>query len=344
MIKTTTGNLLHAHADALVNTVNCVGVMGKGIALQFKKAFPEMFKLYREDSKAGQVIPGRMHVFSTGSLVPPHYVINFPTKRHWRAKSRMSDIEDGLVDLVNQVHELGLRSLAIPPLGAGNGGLNWHEVRPKIVAAFEELPDVEILLYEPRGEPTKTPRSQPQLTLSRALFLCLMEQYKKADYSLTLLEIQKLAYFLQEAGQPLRLSFEPHRYGPYAQNLSQVLHDLEGHFLKGVVDTKPGTEIALMPGIGQDAVRFLGEDKRALERLETVTSLIEGFETPYGMELLSTVLWVVREHPSIASSPEMVTEHVHGWSERKRSLMRPEHVAVALERLHQQGWTAAKRS
>lgn len=125
MIILKQGNLLEDEAEALVNTVNCVGVMGKGIALQFKLAFPEVFSEYEKACRREEVQPGKMHVVSTKLLFNPKYVINFPTKRHWKNKSRMEDIEAGLVDLIKVVKELEIKSIAIPPLGCGNGGLNW---------------------------------------------------------------------------------------------------------------------------------------------------------------------------------------------------------------------------
>jgi O-acetyl-ADP-ribose deacetylase (regulator of RNase III) len=237
MIETASGNLLRAPVDALVNTVNCVGVMGKGIALQFKQAYPAMFEAYAKAAKGKAIVPGRMFVYETGSLVGPRLVINFPTKRHWKGNSRLEDIDAGLVDLVRVIEAREIRSIAIPPLGAGNGGLDWLVVRPRIAAALESLPDVRVLLFEPRGEPVAEERvtgtERPPLTVARALFLRLMDLYGIPDYAMTLLEVQKLAYFLQVAGEPLRLRFERAPYGPYADNLNQVLRRLEGHYYPG---------------------------------------------------------------------------------------------------------------
>jgi O-acetyl-ADP-ribose deacetylase (regulator of RNase III) len=149
MLELTTGNLLEADAEALVNTVNTEGVMGKGIALQFAKKFPELAEAYRLACKAGEVRPGRMHIYERSDMLNPRYVINFPTKRHWRSPSRMEDIESGLAALVAEIQRRGIRSIAVPPLGCGNGGLDWREVRPRIERALGALSGVRVLLYPP---------------------------------------------------------------------------------------------------------------------------------------------------------------------------------------------------
>jgi len=247
MIELTRGNLLEAPAEALVNTVNCVGYMGKGIALQFKQAFPANFKHYETACHAGDMAPGKMMIHDNGGLVNPRYIINFPTKRHWKGKSRIEDVESGLKALVADVQRLGIRSIAVPPLGCGLGGLEWRVVRPMIEQAFAGLPDVQVLLFEPAGAPeakampVRTER--PHMTPARALFIKLMDAYSALDYSRSLLEVQKLAYFLQEAGEPLRLNYEAGHYGPYAPNLNKVLEVMEGHFIRGYGDSqKPDAE------------------------------------------------------------------------------------------------------
>ncbi|QOC22750.1 macro domain-containing protein [Wenzhouxiangella sp. AB-CW3] len=343
MIEHTQGNLLSADAEALVNTVNCVGYMGKGIALQFKQAFPENFKAYQRACKAEEVRPGRMFVFETGNLVNPRYIINFPTKNHWRGKSRMQDIEQGLQDLIAVIRRLNIRSVAIPPLGSGLGGLNWLEVKPRIEAAFADLADVHVLLYEPKGAPeaarmlVRTKR--PHWTVARALFISLMDRYGELDYRRTLLEIQKLAYFLQEAGEGLRLRYEKGLYGPYAHNLNKVLETLEGHYTRGFGDSqKPDTEIELMDGAVDEAERFLAEYQESRERLDQVTELIAGFETPYGMELLSSVHWVAAHDERLVSNADEAVEAVHAWNDRKRSMFQPKHIRVAWRHLEDHGW------
>lgn len=211
MVEFKSGDILKDDAEALVNTVNCVGVMGRGIALQFKNAFPENFKEYAKACKQGKVQPGKMFVFETGQLTQPRYIINFPTKRHWRGKSRMADIESGLESLVEVLKKKGIRSVALPPLGCGLGGLDWSEVRSRITKALESLEGVHVVVYQPEGAPeTDTmahSRKVPNMTPGRAALVELMDRYLKGllDPFVTLLEVHKLMYFMQEAGENLRL-------------------------------------------------------------------------------------------------------------------------------------------
>ncbi len=343
MIEEARGNLLEAKAEALVNTVNCVGHMGKGIALQFKQAYPDNFKVYQHACKAGEVRPGRMLVVETRLLDGPRYLINFPTKRHWRGKSDIEDIKSGLPALIEEVRKRRIRSVAVPPLGCGNGGLDWREVRPLIERAFSEVPDIQVLLYEPLGAPE--PRSmpvhttRPKMTPARALFVRIMHQYLDLAYRLTLLEVQKLAYFLQESGKPLRLKYEAGHYGPYAANLNKVLERIEGHFIRGYGDSqKPDLEIALLPGAVEEAESFLADKPDFLEHLDRVTELIAGFETPYGMELLSSVHWVARKSDEPALTQDEAIEKIHAWNDRKRKMLKPDHIRVAWEHLQESGW------
>ena len=343
MIEITRGNLLEAKAEALVNTVNCVGHMGKGIALQFKKAFPENFKSYARACRAKEIRPGKMFVFETASMWNPKYIINFPTKRHWRGKSRLEDIGAGLQDLVEKVRKRGILSVAVPPLGCGLGGLSWGVVRPLIEQAFALLPGVQVLLFEPRGAPeakTMPVRTErPRMTVARALFIRLMRLYSELAYRLTLLEIQKLAYFLQEAGEPLRLNYQAHIYGPYAHNLNKVLEILEGHFIRGYGDTqKPDVEVELLPGAVEKANEFLEKHRESQARLTQVAELIEGFETPYGMELLSSVHWIAHHDSAPVQEADEAVQRIHDWNERKQRMFRPEHIRVAWKRLDDKGW------
>jgi O-acetyl-ADP-ribose deacetylase (regulator of RNase III) len=339
----TNGDLLRQEVDAIVNTVNTVGVMGKGIALQFKQKWPENFKAYAKACKRQEIQPGRMFIYDAGGLLKPRYIVNFPTKRHWRGKSRLEDIEAGLKDLVVQVKRLGIRSIALPPLGCGNGGLDWEDVRPRIERAFADLPQVEARLFAPSGAPA--PKAQeirttkPKLTPVRAALVKLLAAYRALDYSLTRIEVQKLAYFLERAGEPLNMKFEANMYGPYSNTLEHVLQALDGHYLLGVGDrTSPG-EIQVVPGAVDEAETYLAESPQSetAARVARVSDLISGFETPYGMELLSTVHWVATRPPK-APTLEETTRAVHAWNPRKKQLMSNEHIRLAWEHLAKRDW------
>lgn len=344
-IRMMQGDLLKQDdVDAIVNTVNCVGVMGKGIALQFKNKWPANNQAYELACKSGRVQLGHMFVFDSGGLVKPNFIINFPTKGHWRAKSKIKSIQDGLKDLVAQVKRLKIKSIAIPPLGCGNGGLEWGDVRPLIVDAFEELPDMEVRLFEPVGAPSakamevRTPK--PRMTPGRAAILKVLDTYRALGYGLSKIEVQKLAYFLQEAGQGLKLTFVPNEYGPYSDQLRHVLNKMEGHYIRGVGDGVVDAEIEPMPNALAEADAFLANDADgpALnKRVTKVEQLIDGFQSPYGMELLATVYWVARNEPYAQNHTEALRA-VRAWNERKRELMQPAHVEIAWNRLVDEGW------
>ncbi len=343
MIELKRGDITAADAEALVNTVNCVGIMGRGIALQFRKAFPENFAHYKAACDRKGVQPGSMLVYETSSVVNPRYIVNFPTKRHWKNRSRIEDIEAGLTSLVKEVRKRGIQSIAIPPLGCGLGGLNWQHVRPRMENAFRDLPGVRVLLYEPKGAPIAGKmvkgRKKPRMTVGRASLLGLMRRYLSAmmDPSISLLEIHKLLYFMQEAGEPLRLRYQKALYGPYAENLRHVLTLIEGHFISGYGDAEdaPDKQIELDPRASAAAERFLKKHEATLERFERVADLIKGFETPFGMELLSTVHWVVTRE--VAETAQGAAAKTHAWNKRKR-MFSQEHIRVAWDVLNRKAW------
>ncbi len=346
MIEFRRDNLLEVDAEALVNTVNTVGVMGKGIALQFKKKFPENFRAYERACKKDEVQIGKMFTVSLGKLTNPRYIINFPTKRDWREKSRVEYVREGLEDLLCEIERLDIRSIAVPPLGCGNGGLDWEaEVRPLIEAAFARKLEVQVYAYEPSpaAEPiTLEARGpKPEFTLARAVMLSLIGTYKASHYALGRLVAQKLAYFAQLAGETsLKLEFKESKYGPYAENLNFLLQNLEGHYLTGYGDRSGKSDIELVPGAEREAEDFLRDHPDAEEHVEKVVRLIEGFETPYGMELLATVHWAVERKG--ATSLEEAVKIVQDWNPRKGDLFDEQHVGVAWERLGAEGWLTTK--
>ena len=343
MIEYKTGDILAEEAEALVNTVNCVGVMGRGIALQFKRAFPENFKAYAAQCKRNEMQPGRMFVFETGEMLLPRYIINFPTKRHWRGKSRMEDIESGLVSLVEEIRSHGIRSIAIPPLGSGLGGLDWHEVRTLLQNTFEQLDSVRVVIFEPGGGPAdaRANRSSevPEMTSGRAALVGLMDRYLRGllDPFVTLLEAHKLMYFMQAAGEPLRLRFVKGPFGPYAENLRHVLSAIEGHLVSGYADggDAPDNELELVTGALEDAQAFLQNKVHTQARFERVSDLVEGFESPFGLELLSTVHWIASEEKG--RTMEEVVKRTYAWNKRKEQFSARQ-IELAMNVLSEKNW------
>jgi len=317
--------------------------MGKGIALQFKNKWPANFKAYQKACKGGEVVPGKMYVYDSGGLVQPNFIINFPTKQHWRGKSKIEFIQDGLEDLVAQVRSLNIESIAIPPLGCGNGGLEWEDVKPLIVEAFEELPDIEVRLFAPEGAPDplsmEVNTSRPRMTPGRAAILAVLRTYASVGYGLSKIEIQKLAYFLQEAGEALSLNFVKHNYGPYSQELRHALNRMEGHFIRGLGDGVIDAQVEPDESALEEAESFIekGENSELVERVKRVEKLIDGFQSPYGMELLASVHWVASNEVGTPTIDSVICG-VHEWNERKRQMMRPEHIEIALDRLSESGW------
>ena len=343
MMKFKTGDIFTEDAEALVNSVNCVGVMGRGIALQFKNMYPVNFKSYADACKRKEVQPGRMLVFETGQITNPRYIINFPTKRHWRGKSRIEDIESGLASLAQEIVARNIRSIAIPPLGSDLGGLKWQDVRPLIEASLRELDEVQIIVFEPGSAPSdgRPSRSSnvPEMTAGRAALVGLMHRYLAGllDPFVTLLEVHKLVYFLQVAGEPLRLNYVKADYGPYAENLRHVIRQLEGHLISGYADggDAPDKPLELVPGAMEDAFAFLDASPNTLERFNRVTRLANGFESPFGLELLATVHWVATEPPK--PGLEEVIARTYQWNDRKWQFSERQ-IGIAYRTLEEQGW------
>ncbi|MCQ8847892.1 macro domain-containing protein [Alteromonas stellipolaris] len=341
-IISTKGDLLKQQdVDAIVNTVNCVGVMGKGIALQFKKKWPENFKAYAAACKQGDVKLGQMFTFELGALATPRYIINFPTKGHWRSASKLEDIESGLKSLVDNIKNKNIKSIAIPPLGSGLGGLPWIEVKKLIFAYLEPIDDLEVRLFEPNDSIKATQLDintpKPKMTAGRAAILALLETYRSVNFGLSKIEVQKLAYFLQEAGENMKLQFQKDTYGPYADALRHALNTMDGHYIQGVGDGVVESEIRPIESALGDARQFLETSNENINsRIQRVAQLIDGYQSPYGIELLSTVHWVNKNEG--ASNPAEAFKAIQEWNDRKKVLMTPLHVEAAWNRLEQTGW------
>jgi len=284
-----------------------------------------------------------MFTVSTGKLTNPRYIINFPTKAHWRGASRIEDIRAGLKALVSEIKRLEIRSIAIPPLGCGNGGLHWSDVRPLIERAMREVPNVNVQLYSPQSAPKAdeiiVATKRPKMSWAKALLVQLMEHYRAPGYRLTMLEVQKLAYFLQASGLDMKLNYSKNRLGPYSEKLNYVLQPMEGHFIRGYGDrSRQSLGIVLLPGAAEAAHKILAHDEEAQVHLRRVARLIEGFETPYSMELLASVHHVVHENPAIMNDLGSVIAAVQSWTQRKQLLFTPEHIRVAWQHLRDEGW------
>ncbi len=333
MIKYTTGNIIEADTEALVNTVNTVGVMGKGIALAFKKAFPSNYKIYRQACEDKEFNIGDLLITDTGQLTPK-YVVNFPTKKHWRGKSKIEFVEIGMQELVKEINLKQIKSIAIPPLGCGNGGLNWEVVKPIILKNLETLTNkVEVIIYEPGfNNQIIKPKKQVKLTPARAMLLTALKDYQILGYDINLLVIQKIAYFLQRFGEPLNLQYEKGYYGPYSHKLQHLIKYLNGYYLNFKhEETKPSTLVHLNH---LDKVEIYNQENLTTEqqkRLQDVQNLTEGFESPYGLELLATVDFIYQQE-NIEDTDKMIAQ-ISNWTNRKKKIMKPFHIKVAHQRL-----------
>jgi O-acetyl-ADP-ribose deacetylase (regulator of RNase III) len=352
MISYTQGNLLDARAEALVNTVNTVGVMGKGIALMFKERFDRNFNLYAAACKAKQVRVGRMFVTETGELDGPRWIINFPTKDHWKGDSRLEWVESGLEDLKRVLHEKKIRSVAIPPLGAGNGGLDWPMVKARIDATLADLEDVEVIVYEPTRQYQNVAKRAGvhKLTPARALVIEAVRRYWVLGMECSLLEVQKLAWFLERSlnhlqlRNDLKLDFVAHRYGPFAPKLSHLLDSLDGSYLhsnKRIADAGPLDVIGFDDERKELVQGYLqSEAKDVAPALELASRVIDGFESPFGMELLSSVDWLLSRERVVPKVPAVLqgladwpADGVAGAGKRKSRIFDERSVRIALQHL-----------
>lgn len=338
MVEYIKGDILKSDTEAIVNTVNCVGVMGRGIALQFKNAYPANYAQYKQACDNNEVKLGEMLIHATGTLTNPQYIINFPTKNHWKSQSRIEDIDSGLNSLVADIERLHIKSVAIPPLGSGLGGLHWGTVRQLIKEKFAKVGDVRVVVYEPINIAASTKSLKtPNMTASRAIIIKLTDRYLQSllDPFVSLLEVQKLMYFMQAVGEPLKLNYHKDTYGPYAPNLRHVLNSIEGHYLVGYGDggDKPNKPLQVIEGAVSAADEYLGDGRSSTkDNLEKVFALVEGFETSFGLELLATVHWVLAKDTTITD--EDLVNSVHTWGERKKRFT-PHHILLARHRLQQ---------
>jgi O-acetyl-ADP-ribose deacetylase (regulator of RNase III) len=350
MIDYRKGNLLDAHAEALVNTVNTVGVSGKGVALMFKEAFPENFRAYAAACKADALAPGGLFITERRDMLGPRWIINFATKDHWRSPSRLDWVKTGLDALRREIVARNIRSIAIPPLGAGNGGLDWAEVKPLIARALGDL-DVAVTVFEPGGayQNVVKRRGVEKLTPARALMAELIARYEVLGFDCSILEAQKLAWFLAGASRrfgladPIEGRFAADRYGPYSDPVRHLLDSLDGSYLtceRRVADAKPFDPIRFRHDRRDKVNAFLTTESAATYRpaLDHVTAIIDGFQSPHGMELLATIDWLRRE-TGVAMAVAPMTAAIAAWpgpdgaADRKRGIFTGPQIATAVDHL-----------
>jgi len=352
MMNFVQGNLFDAPVDALVNTVNTVGVMGKGIALMFKEAFPANFRAYEAACKDKSIHVGHVFVTENSAFKGPRWIINFPTKKHWRQPSRIEWIEAGLDDLRSFIEANQIRSIALPPLGAGNGGLDWKDVKERIIERLGNLQNVDVWVYEPTDKYQNVAKRTgvEKLTPARALIAEMIRRYWVLGIECTYLEVQKLGWFLERAyadlriaPDPLDLQFQADKYGPYSDRLRHLLDGLDGTYLhcnKRLSDAGPSDTIWFDEERRKYIDLYLQQVESAplREALDYAAQRIDGFQSPLGMELLATVDWLLeREHvkPDTTSIRGAIASWPAGKAagERKLGLFDERLISMALEQL-----------
>ncbi len=355
MLRFVEGNLLEFDAEALVNTVNTVGVMGKGVALMFKEAFPDNFRAYEAACKRKEVRLGEVFVTERTDLLGPRWIVNFPTKAHWRYPSRLEWVQAGLGSLREFIVRNHVKSVAIPPLGSGNGGLQWSDVRSAIEVALEGLSDVDVVVYEPTAKYQNVAKRTgvEKLTPARASVAELVRRYAILGIECTLLEVQKLAYFLERftavlgTAEQLDFRFRANKYGPYSDKLSHLLDALDGSYLhcdKRLADAGPYDVIQFDDKKRDLVTAYLTSPEAAPYRtaIDATSALIDGLELPFGMELLATVDWLV-DHEGLQPTVQVVQSALGRWpgdgtaAARKLRLFDARVIAIALDTLTPSG-------
>ena len=336
------GNLLESETQALVNTVNTVGVMGKGIALQFKEVFPFNYKIYSAACKNNELKPGKLLVVKESTLKGEKIVINFPTKTDWFRKSKYEYVEAGLEELFKVIHDENIQSIAIPPLGCGNGGLQWRKVKELMLKYLGRINGVKILVYEPNEAVKEVLKKQKldnkvKLTNARAMLLYSMFYYESLGENCSLFVANKLAYFLQRLGEKslLKLQFKASHYGPYSVGVEHMLHNMNGKYLKGLeqMNAKAFEPLELQYERVKEVSDYVRNELTSEQniRLKNLITLIEGFQSALSLEILASVDYIRKENPG--SNEETIRATVRNWSDRKQRLFEEKYIAIAMRHL-----------
>lgn len=337
------GNLLEAKTQALVNTVNTVGIMGKGIALQFKEIYPENYKAYLEACKKQELKPGKLLVVREYLINEEKIIINFPTKVEWFKKSQYSYIEEGLKELVKVISEYKIESVAIPPLGCGNGGLKWDRVKQLITRYLSGLKDIDIQIFEPNNEIKELLKKQEsnkkiKLTPARAMLLYSMFYYESLGENSSLFVANKLSYFLKRLGEKNfnKIKFDASHYGPYSVQVEHMLHLVNGIYLKGLeqMNVEPFESIELQYDKAKEVSEFVRNNlsREQNQILKDLIKLIDGFQSALALEILATVDFIRKDNENIKK--EGIMETINRWSNRKKELFKEKFIDIAIDHLN----------
>lgn len=339
MIQYKNDNLLESEAEALVNTVNTVGVMGKGIALQFKNQYPNNYKLYKQACKLNEVKVGKMFVTEESSLLGgKKTIINFPTKTDWRKPSEYEYIELGLRDLVEIIKENKIKSVAIPPLGAGNGGLDWNRVKTLMEQYLKDI-DCTIFIYQPNSTVLEVlKKERVKLTPARAMLLSVLFDLVKNGEFVSEFTSEKIAYFLQRFGahEEFKLEFQPNFYGPYSGKVKHVLYYLNGSYISGYSskDKKPFDELEIMLDAEKDVNDYLenNDNKKYNDIVKNTKAFLSGFYADFGLELLSTIDFIMMDKNT--KSINEIVSYLEKWSDRKKTMFtNPKFINIAMQNI-----------
>lgn len=350
MLHYVKGNLLESNAQALVNTVNTVGVMGKGIALQFREAFRENYRIYRNMCQEKKLNVGKILVVEDTNLKYGKKIIfNFPTKTHWRLPSEYAYIAQGLQSLRTEIIKHNIRSIAIPPLGSHNGGLEWLRVKPMIEQALSDL-DCDIYIYEPSDiiiEKLKSERVK--LTPARAMLLTLLSDMNKFGEFASVFAAEKVIYFMQCFGAEhiFKIEYQPYHYGPYSDGkVAHMLYALNGSYIKGMggMDNRPFDYIWLLNDTDSVASSYLADTTDSLHLsaiCNKTKAFLRGFYSNYSLELLSSVHYLLKHTTSLQNWRnddetvvlDRLTEEIQRWSNRKQQLFKRNHLSLAYQHL-----------
>lgn len=324
MIRSTTGDILKSESQAIVNTVNCEGFMGKGIAYQFKLAFPKNFESYVTACKKGFLTPGKLHTFLESNKI----IINFPTKNKWREKSKYQFIEDGLIELKRTINDLKIKSISIPPLGCGNGGLDWKKVRETIIAELNDLDQVDILLYEPSQNYSSQPTIEPSLSLSHYLIMQLKEELSKFSR----FRLQKSAFMVDFFREENYFKFNAHHYGPYSHSLDIISKQISEFQKFHSVET---CSAKLMVAKKLQSKNFYQAIDDTSPFIEKSAKFINSFRNDKSLELATSILYVI--HTTKRTNTEQIINLIQSWSERKKALFSEQEILNQTEALIRDG-------